>query len=57
MGCAKMGIKIYPILLEWIHPIPGFNFILELLCPVYNRVGNIGHLDIGVRESIQFPLI
>ena len=44
----KWGFKIDPILLNWIHPVPGFNFILEFSCTVNNRVGYVGRLDLGV---------
>ena len=56
VGCAKIGLKIYPILMEWTHLIPGFNFVLELRCPVDNPVGNIGCMDIIVRIYSQFPV-
>ena len=46
-----MGFKIDPILLDWSHPIPGFDFILKFTCPVDDRVGCIGNLDMGVQGS------
>ena len=46
-----MGFKIDPILLDWSHSIPGFDFILEFPCPVDDRVGCIGHMDMGVQGS------
>ena len=51
VGCTKMGFKIDPILLDWSHPIPGFDFILKFTCPVDDRVGCIGNLDMGVQGS------
>ena len=44
MGCMKMGIEIDPILLNWIHPVPGFNCVLEFPRTVNNRVGNFSVL-------------
>ena len=28
VGCAKMGLKIDSVLLNYIHPVPGFNCVL-----------------------------
>ena len=56
MGCAKMGLKIDLILLNWIHPVPYFTFVLEFARPGNNRVGNVGCLDLGVRGYNQFPV-
>ena len=57
VGCTKMGFKIDPIFLDWSHSIPGFDFILELPCTVDDRVGCIGHMDLGVQGSRYFPLL
>ena len=38
MCCAKMGFKINPIVLDWVHPIPGFNLILGIPCLVDDGV-------------------
>ena len=57
VGCAKMGLKIDPILLKWIHPVPGFNCDLEFPCTVNNHVGYVGSLDLGERGSIQFLIL
>ena len=57
VGCAEMSLKIYPILLKWIHPVPDFNCILEFTSPVNNHVGDVGRLDLGARGSIQIPVL
>ena len=57
VGCVKMGLKIYPILLKWIHLVPGFNCVLEFNCPVNNCVGDVGCMYLGVRGSIQFHVL
>ena len=56
VGCAKMGLKNDPIFLNWSHPVPGFNCILEFPCPFNTRVGDVGRLDLGVRGSRKFPI-
>ena len=56
VGCAKMGLKMDPILLNWIHPVLGFNCVLEFPHPVNNCVGNVGHIYMGVQVSIKFPI-
>ena len=57
VGCAKMGLKIDQIFLNWSHPVPSFNCILEIPRPVNNRVGDVGLLDLGVRGYSQFPIL
>ena len=54
VGCAKTGLKNYPIFLNWIHPVPGFNCDPGFYRPVNNHVGYVGSLDLGERGSIQF---
>ena len=49
LGCAKMGLKIDPILLNWIHLVPYFNCVLEFPPPVNNSVDDVGCLDLGVQ--------
>ena len=56
VGCTKMGLEIDPILLNWIHLVPGFDCVLEFPRPVNNFVGNVGHLGMGVRGSSQLPV-
>ena len=56
VGCENMGLEIDPILLNWIHQVPGFNCVLEFPSCVNNRVGNVGRLDLGVRGYSQFPV-
>ena len=56
VGCAKMGPRIYPILLNWIHPVPGFYCVLVFPCPGNNHVGNVGRLFMCVRVSFQFTV-
>ena len=51
-----MGFKIDPILLDWIHPVPGFNCDPGFYRPVNNHVGDAGRLDLGVLLSSQFPV-
>ena len=51
-----MGLEIDPILLNFIHPVPGFNCVLEFLRPVNNRVGSVGRLYMGVHGSSQLPV-
>ena len=53
--CAKMGLKIDPILLNGVHPVPGFNFILGFPRPINNCVGGVGCMDLCVLGSSQFP--
>ena len=43
------GFKIDPILLDWVHPVPGFYCILKLHCLVDDVVCNVCCLKIGVR--------
>ena len=57
VGCAKMGLKIYPILLKSIYPVTGFNCVLEFHHHVNNRVDNVGRLNQSVWGSIKFPLL
>ena len=56
VGCLKIGLEFETIFFNWIHPVPGFNFVLEFPRPVNNCVGNFGRLCMGVRGSIQFPV-
>ena len=56
VACAKMALKIDPIVLNWIHPVPGFNCVLRFPHPVNNHVGNVGCMDLGVRGSSQLPV-
>ena len=56
VGCAKMGLEIDLILLNWIHLVPGFNCALEFPRPVNNRIGDVDRPDLGVRGSRQFLL-
>ena len=57
VGFSKMGLKIDPILLNWIHPVRVFNYVLEFPHPVNNCVGGVGRLDLGVRVSRQLPVL
>ena len=52
-----MGLKIDPILLNWIHPVPGFNCVLVFPRPVNIFLGDVGLLYLGVRVSSQFPIL
>ena len=56
VGCAKMGLKMYPVLLKCIHLVQDFNCVVEFPFPVNNRVGGVGHIYLGVRGSSQFPV-
>ena len=56
VGYAKLGLKMDPILLNWIHPVPDFTFVLEFARPGNNRVGDVGCMDLGVRGYNQFPV-
>ena len=56
LGCVKRGLKIDPILLNWINLVPGFNCVLEFPRPFNNRVGDVGRLDLGVQGSIWFSV-
>ena len=56
VGCAKMGLKIDIILLNWIHPVPDFNCVLEFTRAVNNCVGDVGCPGLGVRGYGQFPI-
>ena len=51
-----MGLEIDLILLKWIHPIPGFNCVLEFPRPVNNRVCGVGRMDMGVQGFSHFPV-
>ena len=57
VGCAKMGLKIDPILLNFIYLVPGFNCNLGFPRPVNNREGVVGSMDLVVQGSIQFSLL
>ena len=54
VGCTKTGFKIDPILLNWNHLIPGFYCILEPTLPVYDGLGYICRLYLGVKGYSQF---
>ena len=57
VGYAKLGLKIDPILLNFIHLVPGFNCNLGFPRPVNNREGVVGSMDLVVQGSIQFSLL
>ena len=48
VGCAEMGFKIDPILLDWVHLIPGFYCIMELSRLVYYGVYGVCCFNVGV---------
>ena len=52
----KMALKIDPILLNLIHLVPDFNFVVEFSSPVNNCVGDVNLMDLGVQGYIQFLL-
>ena len=54
VDCVKMCIKIDPISMDWVHPIPGFYCILELPRLVEDGVVYVRCLYMGVQESSQF---
>ena len=56
-GLWKMSLKVYPILLKLIHPVPGFNCILEFPRPVNNHASDVGRMDMSVWGSCQFPVL
>ena len=56
MGCTKMVLKIDPVMLNWIHPVPDFNCVLGFPRPVNNCVGDVGCMDMVVRGSSPFAV-
>ena len=53
-GCAEMGFKTDPILLDLVHPVTGLYGILKITYLVDDGVCNVGGLDLGVWGSWKF---